>query len=107
MVHPSRFQLALAVALQTVMPAAVLLAPAPAWAQRDLYKHHMENGVKLFNDRNFPAAITEFKAAYKEKPKASPLINIALCYKAQFNYPKSIQYLEQAQREHAATMDAA
>src|SRR5262245_35808939 len=87
--------------------SAVLTASSAALAQpRDPYKAHMENGIKLFQDRNYSAALIEFRAAYEAHPKASPLLNMALCYKAQFNYPKAIQTLEKALKEHADSMDA-
>src|SRR6185503_15191403 len=84
-------------------------APLPAWAQpapgvpsqpgggggdNDAYRLHMDNGVKLYQDKNFAAAIAEFEAAYKARPKASPLMNISLCYKSVFAYPKAIAALE-------------
>lgn len=65
----------------------------------------MENGIKLFQDRNYRAAIVEFEAAYKERPKASPLFNIALAEKALFNYPRAIAALERALAHHRDTMD--
>jgi len=70
------------------------------------YKQHMDNGIKLYQDGNYPAAIVEFRAAYEAKPKASPLVNVALCYKAKFNYPKAIEALEVALARHGDTMDA-
>jgi len=91
--------------------AAVVLAVAtlakPALSQPDAYKLHMENGVKLFHDENYDAAIVEFRAAYEARGKASPLLNIALAYKAQFKYPQAIEALELALAKHAETMDAA
>jgi hypothetical protein len=69
------------------------------------YKQHMENGVKLYQDKNYDASIVEFRAAYKAKPKASPLVNISLAYKALFQYPKAIDALEAALAKHADTMD--
>ncbi|KYF77636.1 hypothetical protein BE11_48100 [Sorangium cellulosum] len=78
---------------------------SPALAQVEPYRQHMENGIKLFQDRNYPAAIVEFEAAYKEKPKASPLFNIALAEKALFNYPRAIAALERALAQHRDTMD--
>ena len=87
--------------------AVSTLAPRAAHAEVEAYKQHMDNGVKLFTDHNYPAAIAEFQAAYQLKPKASPLINTALCYKAQFKYPKAIETLETALAKHADTMDDA
>lgn len=90
-----------------VLALAAALAPASALAQTDPYKQHMENGVKLYEDRNYGAAIAEFQAAYEARPKANPLLNIALCHKARFNYPKAIETLERALAKHSDTMDAA
>ncbi|WP_437588729.1 hypothetical protein [Sorangium sp. So ce1000] len=78
---------------------------SPALAQVEPYRQHMENGIKLFQDRNYRAAVVEFEAAYKEKPKASPLFNIALAEKALFNYPRAITALERALEQHRDTMD--
>src|SRR5262249_1681187 len=110
--HPLLRRCRFSVGLMTALACAVaggapVLAPSSAWAQPEAYKEHMENGVKLFNDKNYSAALMEFRAAYQAKPKANPLLNIALCYKAQFNYPKAIQTLEQALRDHASTMEPA
>ncbi|MGK4001324.1 hypothetical protein WMF31_01770 [Sorangium sp. So ce1036] len=78
---------------------------SPAHAQVEPYRQHMENGIKLFQDRNYRAAVVEFEAAYKAKPKASPLFNIALAEKALFNYPRAIAALERALAHHRDTMD--
>lgn len=86
---------------------SVALAPAPALAQADEYKQRMDKGVKLFQDKNFEAAIVEFRAAYNVRPKASPLVNISLCYKSLFDYPKAIAALEEALAKHSDTMDEA
>lgn len=85
---------------------AALTAAAPALAQPDTYKPHMENGVKLFNDKNYPAAIAEFQAAYEARPNPNPLLNIALCEKALFAYPQAIAVLENALQKHGAVMSA-
>lgn len=82
------------------------LALRAAHAQPDVYKQHMKNGVKLYQDGNFDAALVEFGAAYKAEAKASPLVNIALCQKGLFNYPKAIAALELALSKHADTMNA-
>ncbi|HRI64617.1 MAG TPA: tetratricopeptide repeat protein, partial [Polyangium sp.] len=78
--------------------------PEPSSA--DTYKQHMSNGVKLFNDGNFGAAVAEFEAAYAERPRASPLVNLALCHKSLFQYPKAIAALERALELHSDTMEA-
>jgi hypothetical protein len=89
-------------------PAGAPPVPAPARAPHpERYKPHMENGVRLYADKNYRAAIAEFEAAYVAQPKANPLLNLALCYKAEFRYPKAIEVLEQALTKHLDTMDEA
>jgi tetratricopeptide (TPR) repeat protein len=95
------------VASLAVPLASPTMAPTPAWAQPDPYKQHMENGVKLFQDKNYAAALLEFEAAYAQKPKASPLLNVALAHKAMFAYPKAIAALEKALNAHGDSMDPA
>jgi hypothetical protein len=84
------------------IPALALAQPSSDDAS---YKRHMGNGVKLYQDKNFEAAIAEFSAAYRARPKASPLVNIALCEKALFRYPKAIAALERALAEHRIELD--
>lgn len=90
----------------SIVVAGLTLA-ASVLAQPETYKPHMDNGVKLFNDRNYPAAIAEFKAAYEARPNPNPLFNIALCEKALFHYPKAIAVLETALEKHGTTMTPA
>lgn len=71
----------------------------------DAYRQHMDVGISLYEQKNYVAAIAEFEEAYKAKAKASPLVNIALCHKAMFAYPKAIRALEAALDGHADTMD--
>lgn len=85
----------------------VLGVPGAASAQGDTYKQHMDNGVKLFADRNFAAATVEFQAAYDARPSPNPLVNIALCAKEMFRYPQAIATLETALARHGAAMDPA
>jgi hypothetical protein len=65
----------------------------------------MANGVAKFQANDFAGAIAEFDLAYKEKPKASPLINLSLCYRAQKSYAKAIAALDLALARHADSMD--
>ncbi|MFO0759840.1 MAG: tetratricopeptide repeat protein [Byssovorax sp.] len=95
-----------AIALSPARAAAQPAPPAPQPAPPDAYRQHMENGIKLYQDRNYDAAIVEFRAAYDLRQKASPLINLALAYKAEFKYPKAIDALKQALDRHADTMSA-
>jgi hypothetical protein len=68
------------------------------------YASHMQNGVRLFLSKDFKTAITEFEAAYRATPKASPLLNQALCYKELAQYPKVVDRLELALGKHTASM---
>jgi len=97
-----------AVAAAALFSSVALPASSTAaWAQTDPYKQHMDNGVKLFADKNYPAAVEEFSAAYEARPNANPLVNIALCDKEMFRYPQAIAALVKALSAHGATMDAA
>ncbi len=110
MFHQCRTALVVSlIALSITSPRVTLAQDPPPVAtdpsSADLYKQHMTNGVKLFGDNNFGAAIAEFEAAYAERPRASPLVNVALCHKSLFQYPKAIVALERALAKHADTME--
>ncbi len=92
-------------AAAAVAVALALTASGAVRAQGDPYKLHMDNGVKLYSDHNYPAAVAEFHAAYEARPNANPLVNIALCDKEMFHYPQAIAALEEALDKHGATMD--
>lgn len=76
---------------------------SPSDASRE-YQRHLDNGVRLYKDKDYRAAITEFEAAYRAEPKASPLINVALSHKALHDYPKAIDALDRAIRLHPDSM---
>ncbi|MBW2453797.1 MAG: hypothetical protein JRI68_04775 [Deltaproteobacteria bacterium] len=78
--------------------------PDPAIREKSAYQRRLDNGVKLYREGNYPAAIAEFQEAYRSEPKASPLINLALSYKKLFRYAKAIEVLEQALAKHTDTM---
>lgn len=101
---------ALVAALSLASASATFFTASPvALAQAaddEGYKLHMGNGVKLFQDHNYEAAIVEFRAAYKAKPRPSPLVNIALAKKALFHYPAAMASLQLALDKHGDEMDA-
>lgn len=80
--------------------------PKTPTAEEQAYAAHMTNGVRLFETKDYPAAIAEFEAAYRALPKASPLINQALCYRELKRYPVAVEKLELALSKHPDTMDA-
>ncbi len=59
-----------------------------------LARQHFENGVRLYQDGNYTAALVEFQAAFQIKPGAGSLQNIALCQKALFRYAAAASTLE-------------
>lgn len=103
-----RRPLALSLILVAVAPVLPPLARPLGAEEEDeatkTYKLHMAVGVRFYEEKNYPAAIAEFEAAYQAKPKASPLINIALCQQALFRYAKAVQTLERALRDHGASL---
>jgi hypothetical protein len=60
----------------------------------DEAKRHFAQGVALYNDGNFNAALAEFEAAYKIKQSPSVLYNIGLSQKSLFHYNEAIQSLQ-------------
>ncbi len=80
--------------------------PAPAAGASDAdptteqARLHFKNGVKLFQDTNYPGALAEFEAAYRLKPGASSLKNIALCLKALFRYGEAADALNRVLSVH-------
>jgi hypothetical protein len=61
---------------------------------------HFQNGVKLFNSRDWRGALSEFDAAYKLKPGPSSLKNIALCQKELFRYREAYDTLKKTLERH-------
>ncbi len=66
---------------------------------------HFQNGVKLYQDKNYKGALAEFEAAYQLKPGASSLQNIALCLKALFRYAEAADTLEKLLAKHGSEID--
>src|ERR1700742_1591324 len=65
-------------------------SPGPADAQTtQSARRHFRTGVKLYRDGNYKGALAEFEAAYRDKPSAGSLQNVALCQKALFRYPQA------------------
>jgi hypothetical protein len=64
-------------------------------------RRHFRNGVKLYQDTNYPGALAEFEAAYQLKPGASSLQNVALCQKALFRYGESADTLTLLLERHS------
>ena len=90
--------------ISLLLVAAALAAAIPARAG-ETYEQHLASGLKLLEDENFAAARAEFEAAYQAGPRATPLLDVALCERAMFRYPQAIAALERALRDHASTLE--
>lgn len=73
-------------------PAAPAVDQAQA-AQLEEAKRHFQQGVALYNDANYGAALAEFEAAFKIRQSGGVLYNIGLSQKALFRYNEAIQSL--------------
>jgi prefoldin subunit 5 len=72
-----------------------LAGPALGDANMEEAKRHFSQGVALYNDGNFNAALAEFEAAYKIKQSPAVLYNIGLTHKSLFHYNEAIESLQQ------------
>src|SRR3569623_2032997 len=55
---------------------------------------HFQQGVALFRDQNFDAALAEFRGAYGISGEPVVLYNVGLTFKALFRYAEAIDILE-------------
>src|SRR5258706_3095515 len=76
----------------------ISLGVAHAANEMDEAKRHFAQGVALYNDGNYNAALAEFEAAYKVKKSPGVLYNIGLTQKALFRYNESIASLTEYQQ---------
>ena len=74
--------------------ASPLPVPPPVSAILDVAKQHFDQGVALFNDNNFPAALAEFLESYRLNPAAAVLRNIGYTQQRLFRYPEAIETLK-------------
>src|SRR5688572_12727466 len=77
--------------------------PSPSPVQLEEGRRHFAQGVTLYEEGNFPAALVEFQAAYDTAPAPVILYNIGFTYKALYRYVEAIdalgRYLEMATRD--------
>src|SRR5512145_968981 len=92
---------------QTNDPAPTDPSPAVDSNAKADSRRHFDNGVNLFEDRNYQAALAEFEAAYRQYPSASALQNIALCQKQLYRYSDARESLIRLKREHLGELEAA
>ncbi len=56
---------------------------------------HFSKGIDFYKEGNYPAALAEFRAAYKAVPSYEVLFNIGLCERRLFKYGDSVKTLNQ------------
>jgi hypothetical protein len=86
--------------LPLLFPAAAGLAAPGGGAlsagdlKREEGRRHFQQGVALYEERNYAGALAEFQAAYNTAPAPTILYNIGLTYRALYRYPDAIQALQ-------------
>lgn len=65
---------------------------------------HFKSGTKLYRDGNYGGALAEFEEAYRLKPGAGSLQNVALSQKGLFRYSEAAGTLEQLLAKHAGEL---
>lgn len=87
-------------------PAAAAAPPAPDTTDNATLeaRRHFKAGTKLYRDGNYGGALAEFEEAYRLKPGAGSLQNVALSQKGLFRYAESAETLEQLLSKHGAEL---
>lgn len=67
-------------------------------------RRHFKAGTKLYRDGNYAGALAEFEEAYRLKPGAGSLQNVALSQKGLFRYAEAAATLEQLLSRHGAEL---
>ena len=80
--------------------AAAAAAPDPTLEAR----RHFKAGTKLYRDGNYGGALAEFEEAYRLKPGAGSLQNVALSQKGLFRYSEAAATLEQLLARHSGEL---
>lgn len=67
-------------------------------------RRHFKAGTKLYRDGNYGGALAEFEEAYRLKPGAGSLQNVALSQKGLFRYAEAAASLELLLASHAGEL---
>jgi hypothetical protein len=84
--------------------AADVPTEAPADERTERARRHFQNGIKLFREADFTGALAEFEAAYRLKPGAASLQNMALCLKELHRYPEAAHALDALLERHGSEL---
>src|SRR3569623_3134459 len=82
--------------------AIVVPSTPPTPANLAEARLHFQQGVALFRDQNFAAALAEFRGAYGISGEPVVLYNAGLTFKALFRYSEALDILERYLSERAA-----
>jgi hypothetical protein len=85
-------------------PATTSVPVVPASVQAA--RRHFANGVRLYQDANYSAALIEFETANELVPGSASLQNIALCQKALFRYAAAADTLDLLLSSYGSTLSA-
>jgi hypothetical protein len=69
------------------------LASTPSPSEVEQARVHFEQGVALFNDADYAAALAEFTESYRARPLVFVVYNIGLTQKALFRYGEAVESL--------------
>jgi hypothetical protein len=95
-------RLCLALAALSAGPARAQEASRPEAVEAATLeaRRHFKAGTKLYRDGNYGGALAEFEEAYRLKPGAGSLQNVALSQKGLFRYAEAAASLEQLLQRH-------
>jgi tetratricopeptide (TPR) repeat protein len=96
--------------------ASAVLGPRPLWAQSadaaspeadvDQARKHFSQGLKLYKDGDFDAALVQFERAYAIKSNFKVLYNIAQCYFELHQYVEARDALSRYVKDGEGNIDA-
>jgi hypothetical protein len=101
-----------------LLPCTVVLAPKPSFAQSadapesgggtdvEQARKHFSQGLKLYKDGDFDAALVQFERAYSIKSSFKVLYNIAQCYFELHQYVDARDTLTLYLKEGETSLDA-
>jgi tetratricopeptide (TPR) repeat protein len=103
-------------AMMLLCLAGASLAPRAAWAQSadaatgdaevDQARKHFSQGLKLYKDGDFDAALVQFERAYAIKSNYKVLYNIAQCYFELHQYVEARDALSRYVKDGTGQLDA-
>jgi hypothetical protein len=81
-------------------------SPTPSAADETEAKRHFEVGLKLYKEKVYDAALTEFETSYKLNARPSALRNVAQCHRDLKHFAEAHKFYEQLLAAHGAQLSA-